>query len=106
MSHGYAHRRATAKKQRREMAADEAGSAEHRDAVGHRFDPVGATSVAEVMDRFGTLIPASAATEQLGNVAEAGAAPNAPKASNPRLTADDRVLKPDVRHLGFMVFPP
>jgi hypothetical protein len=31
------HRRATLKKQRHEMAADEAGSAEHRDAAGHHF---------------------------------------------------------------------
>jgi hypothetical protein len=35
--HGYAHRRATVKKQRHEMAADEASSAEHRHAVGHRL---------------------------------------------------------------------
>ena len=37
VSYSYAHRHATAKKQRHEMAADEAGSAEHRDAVGHRL---------------------------------------------------------------------
>ena len=35
MTYGHAHRRATLKKQRHQMAADEAGSAEHCDRAGH-----------------------------------------------------------------------
>jgi hypothetical protein len=39
MARGDAHRRATSKQQRDQMAADEAGSAEHRDAAGHNLSP-------------------------------------------------------------------
>jgi hypothetical protein len=39
MAYGYAHRLAISEKQRHEMAPNEAGSAEHRDAAGHRLPP-------------------------------------------------------------------
>jgi hypothetical protein len=39
MSGGHAYRRATLKQQGYEMAANEAGSAEHRNALGHPFPP-------------------------------------------------------------------
>jgi hypothetical protein len=35
MAYGHAHRLASSEKQRHEMAADETGSAEHRDSAGH-----------------------------------------------------------------------
>ncbi|MBV9200910.1 MAG: hypothetical protein JOY83_14535 [Alphaproteobacteria bacterium] len=55
------------------------------------------------MDRFETLSPASAVTEQFGNAAEAGAAP---KANKPRPTADHRGFNLGITRLGFMAFPP
>src|SRR5947209_7647825 len=39
MTHGHAHRCATPKKHRHKMAADEAGSAEHRDAADRHLPP-------------------------------------------------------------------
>jgi hypothetical protein len=37
VAYGHAHRLASSEKQRHEMAADETGSTEHRDAAGHTF---------------------------------------------------------------------
>jgi len=39
VAYGHAHRLASSEKQRHEMAADETGSAEHRDSAGHGSSP-------------------------------------------------------------------
>jgi hypothetical protein len=61
-------------------------------------------SVAEVMVRFGTFSPASAATEQFDSAAEAGAAERMP-AKMQSTTADGGKLKVDITRLRlFMAF--